>query len=176
MTRKRELNLEPTDAVIKSLGADKVAEFWARVKKGRGCWLFATTDPSRGYGRIFAKKRYHKAHRVSWMLHHGPIPKGLGVLHRCDNPPCVRPSHLFLGNQKANWEDMIAKGRGNFRRGERHPMTGLTDEAVREIRRLHIRGKHSHDPGNTSELMNKFGISRNTVLRVADGVNWRHVK
>lgn len=167
---KRELNTVPT-----GLGAEKVAEFWRRVRKGRGCWTFRTTDPSSGYGRIFASKRYHKAHRVSWELKHGPIPNGLHVLHRCDNPPCVRPDHLFLGNQKANWDDMMAKGRGNFLRGEDHGNARVTAATVRAIRREHVRGKHSHDPGNTTELMAKYKVSRNTILRIVDRVTWRHI-
>jgi len=71
-------------------------------------------------------------HRVSWELHYGPIPKGMSVLHKCDNPPCVRPDHLFLGTQQDNLQDMRNKGRHRWGLGERHAHAKLTTEIVLE--------------------------------------------
>lgn len=105
--------------------------FWSKVDKngpiashapGLGqCWIW-TGSTSEGYGQINVgggDGRHDWAHRVSWEIHHGPIPDGLWVLHRCDNPSCVRPDHLFLGTVADNNRDMIAKGRHRSPSGHR---------------------------------------------------------
>lgn len=92
--------------------------FWNRVDKNGPtvrvelgpCWVWMGGTDIGGYGAIKGTKRT-STHRVSWELHYGLIPDGLCVLHHCDNPPCVRPEHLFLGTRKDNAHDMIAKGR-----------------------------------------------------------------
>lgn len=96
------------------------ARFWAKVNKTPTCWLWTANRLPKGYGVINVGGRagsQQLAHRVSWELHFGPIPDGLWVLHRCDNPPCVRPDHLFLGTVQDNVDDMVTKGRANFRGG-----------------------------------------------------------
>ena len=87
--------------------------FWAKVKKSDGCWEW-TGDKNKGrYGSIYCseEKRNLRAHRMSYEMHKGPITDGLWVLHRCDNPPCVNPDHLFLGTARDNIMDAIKKGR-----------------------------------------------------------------
>lgn len=86
--------------------------FWEKVAKGDGCWLWTASTRKNGYGWFGGLDISETfAHRCSWIYTFGAIPDGLCVLHRCDNPPCVRPDHLFLGTQYDNIKDMISKGR-----------------------------------------------------------------
>jgi hypothetical protein len=75
-----------------------------------GCWEFTGTKTPKGYGRISFNGVHEYTHRVSWILHNGPIPKGLVILHSCDNPPCCNPEHLSVGTHKDNSRDMVRKG------------------------------------------------------------------
>ena len=93
------------------------ALFWSNVDKTSGCWLWTGSTNGCGYGQFTYNGKLEKAHRVSWQIHHGPLPlwsghtTGICVLHRCDVPLCVNPDHLFLGTQGDNVADMIEKGR-----------------------------------------------------------------
>ena len=85
--------------------------FWQRVKKSPECWEWTGCLNGTGYGAFRWKQRGWLAHRYSYTLHNGPIPAGQFVLHRCDNPKCIRPDHLWLGTQTENMKDCAAKGR-----------------------------------------------------------------
>ena len=92
------------------------ARFWPKVDKSGACWLW-TAAARNGYGQLRVGARIIQSHRVSWELHHGPIPEGLHVLHTCDNPSCVNPDHLWLGTHGENMADRDAKGRnGNSKK------------------------------------------------------------
>ena len=102
--------------------------FWQKVQKGDSCWEWTGgryNHPRGGksYGcfsvgsRTDGSKRMVAAHKVAWELEHGAIANGMKVLHRCDNPVCVRPDHLFLGSQAENIKDMVEKGRAWWQRG-----------------------------------------------------------
>lgn len=99
--------------------------FWAKVQKTKTCWLWTGSTYKSGHGQIWNGKKLERAHRVSWRLKHGKIPKGMKVCHHCDVPGCVRPSHLFLGTQKDNMEDAARKGRiRNQNTGKTHCARG----------------------------------------------------
>jgi uncharacterized protein YjiS (DUF1127 family) len=88
--------------------------FWSKVKRGGPdeCWPWLAATNEKGYGVVGGKDGTTKANRVAWKLTNGPIPDGKCVLHRCDNPPCCNPGHLFTGTRGDNNRDMHAKGRG----------------------------------------------------------------
>lgn len=86
--------------------------FWRLTFKTDGCWHYIGNRAPFGYGLIWVHNKLTTTHRYSWRLHFGEIPAGMQVLHKCDEPSCVNPAHLFLGTQRDNMHDMIAKGRG----------------------------------------------------------------
>lgn len=144
------------------------ARFWRYVKLvPRACWLWTGGRTRGGYGafRTSQPRRTVRAHRMAWELLWGPIPEGKCVLHKCDTPLCVRPSHLFLGTVQENTDDMIAKGRGA--KGERMNMGKITEQAVREIRA-------SREP--LKVLAARYGIHPVHAGLIRRGKSWRHVK
>ena len=88
---------------------------WTKIKKSKKCWVWIGAKNEHGYGQVKLDGKMRGAHRVMFSLWNGEIPLGKNVLHRCDNPPCVKPSHLFIGTHTDNMRDMFAKGRGNPR-------------------------------------------------------------
>lgn len=154
--------------------------FWPKVDR-RGddeCWEWRGSRGVSGYGcvELPETRRLVGAHRASWILHFGSIPDGLFVLHRCDNPPCVNPHHLFLGTHEDNMADASVKGRivASRARGERSGNARLTDAQVAEIRRRHLSGVHpARRTGNsTTELAREYGVTRQYIGQLVRGV-WR---
>jgi HNH endonuclease len=145
--------------------------FWAKVARGGpdDCWIWRGSKTSAGYGNLasLAGAQPFYAHRLSYEFHSGPIPRGMFVLHRCDNPACVNPNHLFLGTQTDNMRDMSAKGRSgiSIRLGEANHRAKLTAEQVAEIR---------NTPGPHSPIAKRFGITRGYVSNLKRGEKWAH--
>ncbi len=146
-----------------------VRQFWARVDTSGVCWVWTGAKNSGGYGDIRYDGRKVGTHRVAWELTNGPIPNGLWVLHRCDNPPCVRPDHLFLGTNTDNMRDRASKGRTNQRKGEKSPHAKLTWASVREMR------QRRQDGVRVIDLASEYGVAQSTVSELLAGGTWREV-
>lgn len=146
------------------------------VEDETGCWVWRGAKTGHGYGvvgwREDGRRRQTTAHRYVWQQIHGPIPQGIVVCHRCDNPPCVRPDHLFLGTQRENLEDMTRKGRRVV--GEQSHLARLTEDQILEIRRRYQR-RAPGCRGNSATLAAEFGIRRDHVLQIVRGERWRHL-
>jgi len=146
--------------------------FWAKVDK-RGpdeCWEWVGAKNSGGYGSIRDGEKTVHAHRISWELHNRSIPGGLWVLHHCDNRGCVNPEHLFLGNCQANTDDREAKGRGGDFQGEANGQAKLTEEEVREVRDLIIRGYSQR------KIAKMYGVVQQTIGCINTGKSWAWLK
>ncbi len=141
-----------------------------RQVAGRGCWEWTRGRSRQGYGTVKIDGKARKVHRVSACLFLGmPIDSELDALHHCDNPPCFNPAHLYLGTDRDNHRDMVARGRSNRARGECHGRSKLDVVKVREIRRANQAGATYADLGRS------FGISSEQAARVCKRANWKHV-
>lgn len=141
--------------------------FWEKVNKGEGCWEWSaalSTDGGCGMFRLSGQRRTVKAHRLSWELHFGKIPDGQCVCHKCDNPKCVRPDHLFLGGYLENNRDMVSKGR--------HGMAIFKPQSVTKLRALYLR---HHDRLTHRRVAKWFGVSKATISHILNARNWRQI-
>ena len=149
--------------------------FWEKVKKTEACWVWTAWKNNKGYGALMAKHpgggyMNKLAHRISWEMENGPIKDGLCVLHKCDNPSCVRPEHLFLGTRKDNTQDMMMKGRNNCGRisGENHPRSKITVEISKLIRFFWFAERRTR-----KEIIAFLGVSKHIVDDVIGGRTWK---
>lgn len=134
-----------------------------------GCHIWTGNRNASQYGQ-FKSNRLVKAHRFAWELANGPIPKGLNVLHRCDNPPCVNPAHLFLGTQADNIRDRDSKGRSNYQRGEHNGSAKLNEGAVMEIRSRYATGACGQ-----RQLARDFDVCKTTIAGIVNRKIWAHL-
>lgn len=163
-----------------------IERFWSKVNKDGPiirpdlgpCWVWTAATLEKGYGALHIKPENRRnsvrghfaigAHRFSWELINGPQPKGMQVCHKCDNPPCVNPDHLFLGTNADNVADMIKKGRQA--RWEKNGHAKLTLEQVREIRRTYVPRK-----GMLRIFATQFSVSVGAIHGVLFGGNWKGI-
>lgn len=150
--------------------ADFTDAFWQKVEKTNSCWLWLGLRNRKGYGAVRRNRRMVLTHRVSWEMANGPIPARELVLHHCDMPHCVRPDHLWLGDQAANMRDMVSKGRQNRPIGSRHHRSRLSESLVRDIRVEVASGTP------VAAIARRLGLSWATVGHAASGRSWRHVE
>jgi predicted XRE-type DNA-binding protein len=156
--------------------------FWEKVDKNGSipehqpelgqCWEWRGARSRDGYGRLRkpgqkkAEQRELYAHVIAWQIANDPIPQGMCVLHKCDNPPCCNPAHLFLGTRTDNNLDKKLKGRINDRHGANNSNVKITEDDVTEIRKLVALGMSQIDVGA------QFGIKQPQVSRIIRGVSW----
>lgn len=194
---------EPQPITIQ-LTHKEILDFWGQVDtfSGQGpkgtCWQWKGSTRRHGYGRIMIRGRTFVASRIAYLLYYGKDPAPLFVCHRCDNPPCVNPLHLFTDTSKGNSEDMVKKGRAAYglrngkythpekrhcgdnhparkhpekmARGEKNGNSKLTERIVRKIRDLYATGEWS-----SRKLGRKFHLDKSTVLDIVAGRIWKHV-
>jgi len=143
-------------------------EHYVHPEPNSGCWLWlgANKGGKCPYGSIYDGSKVISAHRASWLIHIGPIQSGMSVLHRCDNPYCVNPGHLFLGTHADNMADMAKKKRSKPPRGEAHANSVLSESDIRAIRL-------SNDTGVS--LARKFGVTDPLIGAIRRHKIWRHV-
>lgn len=148
--------------------------FWEKVKRGSvdECWPWTAHTHYKGYG-VFGIDGYaEKAHRVSWEITNGEIPKGMCVCHKCDNPPCCNPNHLFLGTTGDNTRDSVRKGRFvSTKKGEGHVKHKLTDELVKRFRKLYDGGMSAYAIAKMFPI-----VTEATMIQVVRRKTWKHIE
>ena len=157
----------------------RLLDFWNYVNKNGPiqphcpelgpCWQWtAGVFKSGGYGLFGINGEMRRCHRVSWIISHGSIQDGVQILHKCDNPRCVNPAHLFAGTPNDNMQDMIVKGRSVHAKGDHHPCAQLTLRSACEIKTLAQRGW-----ATKAMLARMYAQSRTNIGRIVNGRLWK---
>ena len=148
--------------------------FEKKYKKcSNGCWIWMGCKIKEKYGQIRTEKNKRMlAHRVSWILYRGKITDNLFVLHKCDNPPCVNPEHLFLGTHQDNMDDMIRKSIGKTTRntGESHGNSFLKENDIRAIRLMRKLGTKQNS------IADYFNVTQGTISSIIRRRTWSHIE
>ncbi len=167
---------------------ETIKRFLDKLEKQGDCWIWTASKRNKGYGAIAwidpksRKAINERAHRVSFRLFNGDIPENLFVLHRCDNPACCNPDHLFLGTKADNNRDMVEKGRhvsggthcgshypsGKWKSGLSHWNAKINENIVREIRK-------DKETMSYSQLKKKYGLSQTCLFKIVHRRTWNHV-
>lgn len=151
----------------------RVAEYFVgRFRESNGCWEWALKPAHAGYGRVGQSSAYRGerlTHRIALTIALNRCLRG-NALHRCDNPPCLRPSHLYEGTQADNARDRDTRGRGAA--GPRGSRNKLTPDQVQEILQRHAPGRNRWERGNTAELAAEFGIAKKYLSLIVKNGHW----
>lgn len=162
--------------------SDAVERFWSKVDCGDPdeCWNWKAGVRS-GYGEFWIDGRNVGAHVYSYTIEHGEVPDGFVVCHKCDNPRCVNPNHLFTGTYSDNTQDMISKGRlvrtrkpnGSYRTGSEQHSSKLTEEDVIAIREMYQKGENGH---GVRILAKKYNVRPFSIYSIVNNLTWRKIK
>jgi hypothetical protein len=144
---------------VASYTCKEIARFWSKIAIGETgeCWEWQACLNNKGYGQFGLRRKLALAHRIAWLLTYGPIPIGLEVCHRCDNPSCCNPRHLFLGTHRANAIDAARKGRLSKK---------LTQEDVSCICEMRDGGMP------LAKIAEEFSVAKCTVSDIHLGFAW----
>lgn len=156
---KRE-DLKPSD----------IARFYQHAAQGDNCWEWKLRLNEDGYGQMKVARKTLLAHRISYAIHYGHCPKGLLVCHRCDNPKCVNPEHLFLGTARSNHTDAVTKGRMRWAHGEKARHAKLTVEQVQRIEEVYRAGELTQ-----RAVADMFGVTQSRISAIVRGDTWKAV-
>jgi hypothetical protein len=154
--------------MLKNLTRSIKYRFYKHVDKTETCWNWLG-GKLRGYGIFNYEGKSIRAHRFSYMMHKGKIPKGMKVCHTCDNTSCVHPDHLFLGTHQDNMDDKVRKGRQSYTTGETHGMSILGDDEVISILKL------LKDGCKGVVIAEKFSVSPETISKIKKNQTWKHI-
>lgn len=146
-------------------------DFWSKFEKHEnGCWEFSGYRSEDGYGLLTFHGRSEKAHRLAYKLAIGPIQRGLVVCHKCDNPACGNPQHLFIGTQLDNIADRVNKKRDGDHKGIKNGRAKLREEDVLKIRKSYSAGRSTK-----ADIAAKYGVSDVLIGLIVRRKAWRHV-
>lgn len=157
--------------------------FWKYIKKTEYCWEWIGSKDRKGYGKLwesqFETRKIKAAHRLSYELHKGSINDHLCVCHKCNNPACVNPDHLYLGTQAENMKDAVDQGRTkksqqwiDNQKGSNNPASKVTENQVREIRKIMSTQNYR---GLQAELCRKYGVNKTTIRYIVCRKTWIHI-
>lgn len=163
------------------------SKFWSKVKKGRSlddCWEWTASKFKAGYGQLthgYAEGEHKnlKGHRVSYEIHFGAIPDGMLVCHRCDEPSCANPRHLYLGTWQDNVQDMIVKGRRYDTSGANNGQAKITAKIAEQIRKEYAKNdptfnRYQRRKWSQAKLGAKYGITQTVVSNIVNGNYWKN--
>ena len=145
-----------------------------KINPEKQCWEWQGSKRN-GYGRMIVGSRKDgtrkskSAHRVSYEIYHGEIPTDMVVCHKCDNPCCVNPSHLFVGTVQDNVSDREAKSRNKIQNGSKNGRAKLNENQVLEIRKKRNSGM------SFEKIAKEYGVCKKTIIRAVSGYNWKVV-
>lgn len=139
------------------------------VIKQDGCWDWKGITEHTGYAKLGIRPPI-KAHRASWIIHKGEIPKGLVVCHSCDNRKCTNPNHLWIGTHKENIQDRIKKGRCNTPKGTQLKVSKINEIEAKEIKILLKKGL------TCAEISRQYEVNGKLISRIKNGETWKHVE
>jgi len=139
------------------------------IKKENECWEWTGVLHSSGYGMSHFRGKSIKSHRASWIVYKGEIPEGMHVLHQCDRPSCISPSHLYLGTHQDNMVDKFNKGRCIASKGSKNGYSKFSEEQVLDIRKRLLDGEM------VNILAKEFCVDRHTISNIKHRRRWKHI-